>query len=95
MSHHDDERIHENPQYKEDRDAILKDPTVLGAHRDEDDTAGIAPAKKREAADQRTAKVNAAIGEEENMEIGDAELNTGTEFDSTIGDPTILGPKGD
>ncbi len=95
MSHHDDERIHSNPNYIEDQDAIMKDPTALGAHRTEDDTAGIAPAKKREASEQRTAKVNAEIGEEENMDIGDAELNTGSAFDSTIGDPTILGPKDD
>ncbi len=85
----------EEHNYVEDRDAVAKDPTAIGAHREDDDFSNLPRNEKTENEKLRTKDVSEAMGDE-HMDIGEADhLNSGNAFDTTIGDPTILGPKGD
>ena len=79
----------------ENKDAIAKDPTALGAFRDDhhelENLSNAQPVEKN--VQYRTEQVAKNMGPDENMEIG--EVEEGTESDSTIADPTILGPNRD
>lgn len=73
---------------KHDQDVIMKDPTVLGAFREEDDTKDL-PHSEVEEKKLTTSKVSENMGNE-HMEIG--EIVRGGHGEAIKYDPTVLGP---